>query len=92
MRIFGREATKALKESEKKYRHLVENANSIILAHNHPSGCLTPSSDDNAVTQRIARAGALLNIRLLDHVILAPDGRFYSYKNDRPDCLNGGES
>ena len=71
---------------------LLANANSIILAHNHPSGSLTPSSDDNAVTQRIARAGVLLNIKLLDHVILAPDGRFYSYKNDRPEYLNGGES
>jgi DNA repair protein RadC len=70
---------------------LLANANSIILAHNHPSGCLTPSADDNAVTQRIARAGALLNIRLLDHVILAPDGSFYSYKNDRPEYLTGGE-
>ncbi len=57
--------------------------------HNHPSGCLTPSPDDNAVTKLIARAGVLLNIRLLDHVILAPDGGFLSYKNSQPEYLDG---
>jgi len=70
---------------------LLANANGIIMVHNHPSCDLTPSRDDDDVTRKIARAGALLNIRLLDHVILAPDGGFYSYKNARPDCLNGGE-
>ena len=69
---------------------LLANANSVILGHNHPSGCLTPSADDNTVTQRIARAGALLNIRLLDHVILAPDGGFHSYKDSQPEFLQGG--
>jgi len=69
---------------------LLANANSVILAHNHPSGCLTPSADDDAVTQRIARAGALLNIRLLDHIILAPDGGFHSYKDSQPEYLDGG--
>jgi len=68
---------------------LLANANSVILAHNHPSGDLTPSPDDNAVTQRIARAGMLLNIRLLDHVILAPDGGFHSYKERQPEYLDG---
>jgi DNA repair protein RadC len=65
-------------------------ANSIILAHNHPSGDLTPSRDDDDITRKITRAGALLCIPLLDHIILAPDGSFYSYKDNRPDCLNGG--
>ncbi len=65
--------------------------NQRFTQHNHPSCDLTPSRNDDDVTRKIARAGALLNIRLLDHVILAPDGGFYSYKNARPDCLNGGE-
>jgi len=65
-------------------------ANAVILGHNHPSGDLTPSREDDDVTRKIARAGALLCIPLLDHVILSPDGSFYSYKNERPDCLDGG--
>ncbi len=65
-------------------------ANSVILGHNHPSGDVTPSREDDEVTRKIARAGVLLCIPLVDHVILAPDGGFYSYKNDRPDCLDGG--
>jgi DNA repair protein RadC len=64
--------------------------NAVILAHNHPSGDLSPSREDDEVTRKIARAGALLCIPLLDHIILAPDGAFYSYKDNRPDCLNGG--
>ena len=65
-------------------------ANSIITAHNHPSGDVSPSREDDEVTRCIARAGGLLNIALLDHVILAPDGQTFSYKEQRPECLNGG--
>ena len=65
-------------------------ANSVIVSHNHPSGVLTPSREDDEITLRIARAGALLNVPLIDHVILAPDGSFYSYKDSRPEFLDGG--
>ncbi len=61
--------------------------NGLILSHNHPSGDVTPSREDDDVTRNVARAGALLGIRLLDHVILAPNGSFYSYKDSRPDCI-----
>jgi DNA repair protein RadC len=63
--------------------------NGIILAHNHPSGDLTPSRSDDEATRNVARAGALLGIRLLDHVILAPDGGHFSYRDRRPDCVEG---
>jgi len=66
---------------------LLANAVSLILIHNHPSGDLTPSKEDDDLTRRIARAGALLGIRLVDHVILAPDGNYFSYKDSRPDCI-----
>ncbi len=65
-------------------------AHSVICLHNHPSGVLTPSREDDEITQRIARAGAILNILLIDHVILAPDGGYFSYKNSRPELLDGG--
>jgi len=71
---------------------LLSNANSIILTHNHPSSEINPSTDDDEVTRRIARAGGLLNVPLLDHVILSPDGGFYSYRDHRPDCLQGGDA
>ena len=46
------------------------NATSIILAHNHPSGNPTPSSQDAAVTTELVKAGNLLGIEVLDHVII----------------------
>jgi DNA repair protein RadC len=49
-------------------------AAALILVHNHPSGDPTPSTEDHQVTMRIAEAGTLLGIRLLDHVIIAAEG------------------
>jgi DNA repair protein RadC len=46
------------------------SAASIILAHNHPSGDPTPSSEDIAITKKLVKAGELLNIAVLDHVIV----------------------
>ncbi len=54
-------------------------AASIIVAHNHPSGCLEPSDEDLALTRRLVHAGKLLGIELLDHVIVARGG-FCSFK------------
>ncbi len=46
----------------------------IILAHNHPSGNLTPSKDDIEFTQKIKQACKILGIQLLDHIIIAENG------------------
>lgn len=46
-------------------------ATGIIIAHNHPSGNLKPSSEDLKITKQIAEAGKILNIQLLDHLIIA---------------------
>ena len=54
-------------------------AASIILLHNHPSGDPSPSREDIAVTQRLAKAGKILDIPVLDHVIIG-DNRFVSLK------------
>ena len=51
-----------------------DRAASIIVAHNHPSGTLTPSSADSEVTQRLEKAGVVLGIKLVDHLIVAPSG------------------
>jgi DNA repair protein RadC len=59
------------------FRALVrEAASSAIFVHNHPSGDARPSPDDAALTERLVRCGALLGIRVLDHVIVAREGYF----------------
>ncbi|WP_026474052.1 RadC family protein [Alkaliflexus imshenetskii] len=51
-------------------------AASIILSHNHPSGNLQPSDADRQITKKIAEAGKLMDIPVLDHVIVAENGYF----------------
>lgn len=47
------------------------NAAAVILGHNHPSGCCEPSEADRSITVRIARALALVDVRLLDHLVIS---------------------
>ncbi len=51
-------------------------AASLLVAHNHPSGNLTPSREDREVTSRLLDAGRLLGIPLLDHVVFSNEGYF----------------
>lgn len=53
-------------------RALHHHAAAVILAHNHPSGCVEPSRADEALTQTLQSALALVDVRVLDHVIVAP--------------------
>ena len=53
---------------------LREAASALVLVHNHPSGVAEPSREDLDLTERIAQAGALLGIALLDHVVVAAEG------------------
>lgn len=50
---------------------ILQNAGSVILAHNHPSQNCTPSSEDIGVTERLIKAGEILGIDVLDHVIVS---------------------
>ena len=52
---------------------IIKNCAAIIVAHNHPSGSLEPSSEDLAVTTRLKESGKLLGIELLDHVIVTKE-------------------
>lgn len=60
---------------------MLANAAVVIVAHNHPSGGLTPSAEDKAVTKRLSEAGALLGIRVLDHVIVSGSG-YHAFSED----------
>ncbi|MFO0608327.1 MAG: JAB domain-containing protein [Polyangiales bacterium] len=53
-----------------------EGASAIVLVHNHPSGDPAPSPEDIAFTRRVAHAGGLLEVELLDHVIVGREGSF----------------
>ena len=55
---------------------------SVILAHNHPSGDATPSIEDIQITKRMIKAGKILGIDVLDHIIIG-DNEFRSLKQDR---------
>ncbi|MCW3074595.1 MAG: repair protein [Flaviaesturariibacter sp.] len=57
------------------------NAVAVILSHNHPSGNLQPSRADEELTQKIKGAGALLDIKVLDHLILSSEG-YYSFADE----------
>lgn len=57
-----------------------DRAAAIIIAHNHPSGDLTPSQEDNHMTKRLQDAGDIIGIKILDHIIVARDNsEHFSY-------------
>lgn len=60
---------------------LLKRATAIALCHNHPSGSIRPSREDDRLTQQVNQASQCMNIRLADHVILT-DGKFYSYADE----------
>lgn len=55
---------------------IITAAAAIILAHNHPSGVCTPSSEDIALTNRMAQVGDLIGIPVCDHVVVTEDSHF----------------
>jgi DNA repair protein RadC len=57
------------------------NATSLIIAHNHPSGNLTPSEPDKTITNKLKQAGKFLDIALLDHIIVTKDD-FFSFSDN----------
>lgn len=60
---------------------LLQRATQIALIHNHPSGNTTPSNADRQLTQLIKKGGETMNIRLIDHIIVA-DGSYYSFTDE----------
>jgi len=60
-------------------RAIACNAACVLIAHNHPSGYVVPSSEDDNITKRLIEAGSLLGIEIVDHLVIGDD-KFYSYK------------
>ncbi|MDE5840595.1 MAG: DNA repair protein RadC [Muribaculaceae bacterium] len=61
-------------------RALLENAEGVVMCHNHPSGNLRPSVQDDSITQKLAAACKIMDLRMFDHVIVTTDG-YYSYND-----------
>lgn len=57
-------------------------ATGVIICHNHPSGTLKPSRQDEELTRKLREAAKFMDIKLLDHLILSPDGSYYSFADE----------
>jgi DNA repair protein RadC len=65
-------------------RAVIEGSYSIVVAHNHPTGDVTPSDADIKTTTKLHNAGEILNIPLLDHIIInTNDSSFFSFKDNK---------
>lgn len=66
---------------------ILSNCSALVIAHNHPSGNLMPSSADRQITNRISQACKVMEISLLDHIILSPEGSYYSFADNSESAL-----
>lgn len=65
------------------FKHAILNNSSYIMCiHNHPSGCVQPSREDDRLTERLRNCGMILGIRLVDHMILGENRKYYSYREE----------
>lgn len=62
---------------------LLENAENVILTHNHPSGATHPSPQDDKITKDLQQACKLMNLRFLDHVVVCADSYYSYYDNGK---------
>ncbi len=62
---------------------ILSNAAAFIAIHNHPSGNLEPSQEDKDITKRLLECGKILDIRMMDHIIVAGEsGEIFSFKQE----------
>ena len=61
---------------------LLAHSHAVILIHNHPSGNTQPSKEDMNITQKCKNAGLFLELRVLDHLIITPQGTYYSFADE----------
>ena len=68
---------------------LLSNAAKVIFAHNHPSGVVTPSEHDRNITETLIKAGQLMGLPLLDHIIVGSmTGSYYSFFEHSPELFS----
>ncbi|SFM05367.1 JAB domain-containing protein [Halanaerobium salsuginis] len=71
--------TSSLSHPREIFKTAILSAAAILIAHNHPSGIPDPSRDDISITKKVEKAGDILGIELLDHIIIG-DSTFHSMK------------
>ena len=74
--FFGTISSAAVHPREIIKRALELNAAALILAHNHPSGVVTPSQSDIDITQAVKQLTDLIEVRVLDHIIVSSEGSY----------------
>ena len=62
---------------------VVSGCDKLIVAHNHGRAPATPSPEDRTLTKELAKCGKLLGLRVVDHIVLAVDGSYYSFHDKR---------
>jgi DNA repair protein RadC len=69
-------------------RAVIEGSYSIVVAHNHPTGDVTPSDADIRTTTQLHKAGEILDIPLLDHIIFsATESSFFTFKDNKTQSI-----
>jgi len=63
-------------------RAILQNAAGIVLAHNHPSGVADASNDDISVTKKLQKAGKIMGINVVDHIIIGSRDNFISMQEE----------
>lgn len=67
---------------------LKENASFVVLCHNHPSGDVTPSIQDDETTDKLIEIGKMMQVRVIDHLIIGSDSYFSYYENMQNNKFN----
>ena len=81
--IFIGSVNKSIAEPREILHYAIKNmATSLIVSHNHPSGSIEPSREDNKFTETLRDASDLLGVTLLDHLIVT-DSKYYSYREEK---------
>ena len=70
---------------------IADRAAAVIVCHNHPSGNACPSEEDLQITWRLSEAGEILGIKLLDHVVIAATGDYFSFVDNGIPLKKDGE-
>ena len=68
---------------------VLSNASAVMMIHNHPGGTMRPSNEDITVTARMAEVLKLMEVDLLDHIIVGPDDKYYSFYEHSEQSLKG---
>jgi DNA repair protein RadC len=80
--FFGTISAASVWPREVAKRALINNAAAVVYCHNHPSGLIEPSEADKRLTERLKAALGLFDITSLDHIIVGPTAKYYSFAKE----------